>query len=768
MNIKNYFFIILIPVFLACTTENSNNITEILTEDPTAAVLDLEEITEGETEIGNASFNIYLQFPINTSGIYKVTYSGLLASGVDPDSADLSRVQLKNRGNIIPLFVYDANANGFFDPEDYIKFYAKQIDENAAEYEYTETNIYRLTIGTGGNSIEEVDASNTDSYTLLNNHLKTIHSEENSKYYRFYTSQEGADHWFWDDYLNANEGSTSVNYEFTINNIDTTVETASLEVLLKGKSSDTENPDHHTKIYINDILIDDQTWDSTIEFTHETTFDSSILMNGTNSLKLESVGDTGASVDYLYMNYFEISYYQQFIAIDDYLEFTLSEPGNYHLQISSFSTSDIEIFEITDQANTKKIINPTINNEADTYSVTFELSTDASSSFIVQAISKAQAVDNIETVFTTNLIGLDNQADYIMIVYDDFYDNIEPLAYYHTTMGLNVKAVKISEVYNDFNYGIESPQAIKDFLEYAYSSWQSPAPQYVLLVGDATYDHKDNYAAGNQNFIPTHFYYTSDLGPTPSDNWFVSVSGSDNLPDMHIGRLTAQNTGEVDIQVNKILNYYLNQPFEWNQTMQFITDDEDRFEDVSNTIISDYVPEDYTVHTLYLEDYGDVGADLRSDWYENMATGTLITNYIGHGCAIALPNQMIESVAQVAEVENESKPTFLTFFSCLSGFFPLVLTSPDSTAYRECLAEAFMLQENKGAIATFSSTSMDVLENHEKMAYALFDAFFIQGYSHIGAATSYAITSAYEDFGASEDFVQAFSLLGDPAMELIK
>ncbi len=55
---------------------------------------------------------------------------------------------------------------------------------------------------------------------------------------------------------------------------------------------------------------------------------------------------------------------------------------------------------------------------------------------------------------------------------------------------------------------------MKDFLTHAYESWQSPAPQYVLLVGDTSYDYKDNWGAGTVNLVPGYLIYTTHLGET--------------------------------------------------------------------------------------------------------------------------------------------------------------------------------------------------------------------------------------------------------------
>ena len=59
-----------------------------------------------------------------------------------------------------------------------------------------------------------------------------------------------------------------------------------------------------------------------------------------------------------------------------------------------------------------------------------------------------------------------------------------------------MKVVDVEDIYDEFSYGVLSPQGIKDFLTYTYQNWVSPVPQYVLLVGDSTYDPKDNFGTG--------------------------------------------------------------------------------------------------------------------------------------------------------------------------------------------------------------------------------------------------------------------------------
>ena len=108
--------------------------------------------------------------------------------------------------------------------------------------------------------------------------------------------------------------------------------------------------------------------------------------------------------------------------------------------------------------------------------------------------------------------------------------------------GLRVKAVDVAHIYDAFSYGIVSPQAIKDFISYAYDNWTPPAPKYVLIVGDATYDVKDNWGAGSVTYVPSYLTFTEYIGETATDQWFAQVSGT-GRPARYLHRTPAGKLG---------------------------------------------------------------------------------------------------------------------------------------------------------------------------------------------------------------------------------
>src|SRR5207244_9330755 len=78
-------------------------------------------------------------------------------------------------------------------------------------------------------------------------------------------------------------------------------------------------------------------------------------------------------------------------------------------------------------------------------------------------------------------------ADFVIITYKDFTQSIQPLVALRQSQGYQVAVVDIDDIYDEFSYGVHSPYAVKDFLNWTYLHWPKQ-PQYVLLAGSATLD----------------------------------------------------------------------------------------------------------------------------------------------------------------------------------------------------------------------------------------------------------------------------------------
>ena len=127
-------------------------------------------------------------------------------------------------------------------------------------------------------------------------------------------------------------------------------------------------------------------------------------------------------------------------------------------------------------------------------------------------------------------------ADYLVVGPARFLDLASPLLELRRGQGLRVKAVAVEDIYDQFGSGEARPEAIREFLEYAYHFWREPRVRYVLLLGDGTYDFKDHLGTGVQNQVPPLMVKTSYLW-TVSDPTLAMVNGGDRLPDLALGRL---------------------------------------------------------------------------------------------------------------------------------------------------------------------------------------------------------------------------------------
>ncbi len=102
-----------------------------------------------------------------------------------------------------------------------------------------------------------------------------------------------------------------------------------------------------------------------------------------------------------------------------------------------------------------------------------------------------------------------------------------------------------TQVYTIDDVGGNTTGAIESFIDDAYNNWDTP-PAAVLLIGDYG-------TSGNTIVSPVWDNYCI------SDNFYSDVDG-DDLPDVVLARMTAQNAAQLQVMVTKFLNYERNPP----------------------------------------------------------------------------------------------------------------------------------------------------------------------------------------------------------------
>lgn len=362
-------------------------------------------------------------------------------------------------------------------------------------------------------------------------------------------------------------------------------------------------------------------------------------------------------------------------------------------------------------------------------------------------------------------------ADYIIITHEDFYDAIKPLADYRSNQGYKVMTVKVKDIYDEFNSGIETPKALKDFLTYAYKNW-NPRPAFVLLVGDATIDYKDVSGYGKdgvRSYIPAYLYNYYGLGEVPSDNWFVDVVDVEGnvLPEMNIGRIPAKTAADVTGVINKIKAHET--AATKSNNVLLIADDNDNYDIITPSIFENLsnslklkIPADVT--ELYQRDYK---GDFTQGIINAINAGPLVVNYTGHGSVVNWTKEVVFASEDVSSLSKNSAYPFLVALNCLNGYFVL---PDDGVEYVDeygvkqknypSISESFLMTPEKGAVAVLAASAIGYPSEHDPLASALYDLIFKEGNITLGEA----VTKAKE--GLPDDVVQTFIFFGDPATRL--
>jgi hypothetical protein len=178
-----------------------------------------------------------------------------------------------------------------------------------------------------------------------------------------------------------------------------------------------------------------------------------------------------------------------------------------------------------------------------------------------------------------------NSADYFIITHPDFTSALYPLCELRDSLGLDVKMVEVDLVYATFPYTY-APQSIRACMQNIYDTWD-PRPEYVLLVGDA------DQSGGSNDFIPSPIFnkfnypYWNGLTQHGADTWYVTLDGSDSIPDMILGRLPVNDTATAHAVVDKIIQYETDDTTGLWQTTVLVNSSSD-FEPYAQGHINDY------------------------------------------------------------------------------------------------------------------------------------------------------------------------------------
>lgn len=724
----------------------------------------------------------YYKVYLNKKGVYRITFQDLVNAGIDPNGQiQEGRLELYNYGEKIPLDIVDVDSNGIFNQGDYFQFIGYPVKPSP----YSGLNIHNLTnvywFSYQADSVYRYnykDGYPDNTYFLIISSIQTIHWEEDKIYYNFgYANNDQLDFWNWES-IEVRNG-TPINF-FDINIRDSIAyykdpskTDAKLRVSLNGVSFFPCPTAHNAWVKWNFTKIGPTvSWSGQAPAMIEGSFnwgiggdsvycapDSNYIIVG-----LDTVNCAG-NLDIVRLNWIELDYWRLHNMFQKpYFNFT-SPPNrfganNYFLFRYPFNEMKIYVPSRGDL-----IYNPWIRGDAD-QGVYFRDTVFQQTEYFCVEPNYFNSVDSIvKDQSSSDLRNIANEADYIIITHELFKPAAERLRNYrennlHGFDEPRVKLVEVQDIYDEFNFGLMDPQAIKDFISYAFNNWRSPAPSYITLIGDMSFDYRKILENSRDNFIPSMPFQALRFGRVASDNEFVTIVGNDFIPDLAIGRISCETMEEADILINKIINYPGDQSKLWKKTVGLFSgglneNDEntlkfnDRSMDLENLFVKPHGSITAKVFRYpnkpeYIPFYGS-GPEIRRE----INKGTVIANYYGHGGGYQW--DFVFTDDDIYALSNETRLPLVVSVTCYTNHFD----------NQEVFGEIFNSLPYGGSIAFLGSTGLTYWPTTAFFNQEFFREIFISRRYVIGDAIQIAKSNP-----AYGQMLQMLNLLGDPALKL--
>lgn len=663
-----------------------------------------------------------LRLTVLESGIVSLTSRQLDETGIPVETISVDTLQLSRDGETIPYYISRDENN-----EATLYFYAQAITDTLQA-----PAVYWLEPGRG-REMTQINAS-PDGTGAESNGQRYKRWEENEI---FLAQADGDDVWL------GKLLFAPSSLDIPLDNIQPTGGPGLLTVQIWSNNRAQPNPDHHVELFLNGEQIQDRYWEGIKQETITVTLPAGLLQPLDNMLTINAPGDTGAAGEALYIDWIDLEY-------EGLLE---TDSGNIvfqsdadRLQVTGFS-EDALIFDINDPSE------PTLltNVESDGKGLRFA-GNGTNSQYFVSSLNHAIQPQISLVPLRETLKAEDRGADYIAIVADveGFESAVTPLLEHRESQGLSVMAVPLSQIFDEFSYGRQSPEAIRDFLAYTVAEWD-PAPRYALLVGDASYDIYNFSEGDNQNNLPTYLVFTEFAGYVASDTWFTIFDDETLTPEIAVGRFPVQNVEQLETLVSKTIAYEETAGQDWLERALLVADDEPAFDTASDELAVELNSVGYQTQKLYMTDNENIHDDIVSA----LNQGVGIINYIGHGSIQVWGDESVFKAEDADILINGQRLPIFTTFTCLNGYF----NHPEVDA----LAETLMWAEDGGVVAAVAPSGRSLTTQQQPLAEVFFQSLFNGEAETLGEALLLSKTAGADNTGL-RDVIHTFNLLGDPAL----
>ncbi len=748
---------------------------------------------------------------VDGDAVYRVTYDSLVDAGLPRRGHDPDTVSLTHMGQPVPVRVVSKDGAKKFGPGGWLEFRAERITgQDTYFHGHSPFNVYQLRwLDTPtARPIDTHDAGREAEGATRFAPIRVQHLEKDHLLVRVSArdlpeDQDEPELWFWHKLTHVDKKPFVT--EVDLSDFDPArASPITVRVRFHGLSQgpyrkrDAEPiPDHEVEILLNNTVIGTARWNGKKAHLFEIEqVDPKLVRADTNRLKIRVPQRFAPEADEAWVD----------VAVVDWLELryaTKPRVSDPQMLVDLEAGSRGDIVALSAEATTlvaygdagSRVVAVPFKPAEIGRGATFRFEPRAGeTSYQLVADSAFAEPTWIEVDRPSTLRSSDRQADYLMIAHRTLIDSIEPLAAFHRRRGLAVDVIDVQDVYDEFNGGIVHPSAIRDFVTHAHSQWQAPQPQFVLLVGDASWDTKnstaddsnyanwvnhellrgggrfvDNLDQGVQAYegenapslralIPT-WNYASFEGHSASDNYFAAIEGDDMFPDLAVGRFPVIDPAEVTAIVDKTIRYAdRSEVGPWRRNILWITNEERSFQRRTDRAALAQQERGFAAVKVYPQPSEEDNSAHQRALQSAFEEGQLLVHFFGHGgrhiWRTGPPdfrkNHDLFTIDHVDTLAPSNRLPVVLSMTCYSA--PFDHPSADS------IGEKFLRAPNRGAVAVFAASWRN--NPSSQFSDALFRELTVPGVA-IGTAIMRAKQSI-----RSANLVQSYNLLGDPAIPL--
>jgi hypothetical protein len=323
----------------------------------------------------------------------------------------------------------------------------------------------------------------------------------------------------------------------------------------------------------------------------------------------------------------------------------------------------------------------------------------------------------------------------LVITTDSFVSALEPFTDWKMLKGYRPTVVTTTTT------GATKEQ-IKAYIQNAYDNWPIP-PTWVLLVGDT-------------NTIPT---WTGTGSATETDLYYCTLSGTDYLPEIAIGRFPARTTTDVNTMVEKTVDME-------KLILSHGTAFTNRAAWLAASDLSGFAEQthEYCISTWF----GPLGFE-NTRIYERLGgttqnaidalnLGIGLNIYSGHGSETSW-SSIPFSQTNIRNLTNLDMYPLVCSHACLTGSF----------GDTECFGETWVITPNKGGLAFWGASNYSYWDEDDILQRRGWDDYFTDPNYDLGTFCHVGLFEVYTYYGGggySRYYFEMYNLLGDPSADI--